>query len=415
MDINNLLKGVDCKCGKFHSCDIKKVYIEKDATKRLEELCKDFKKALFVADENTFATCGEDAIKDAKIPSDKVIFSGKTLLIPNEQAIAEVEKHLEGVDIIIGIGSGVIQDLCKCVAFYAKIPYIIVATAPSMDGYASTGAAMIMQGMKITVSAKVPYAIIADTKVLANSPIEMIKAGYGDIIGKYSALNDWKLSNLINGEYICDFICDLTYDCIDKVRALAKGLLTQDEESVKALMEALVLVGIAMAFAGCSRPASGSEHHFSHYFEIVGILDGTEYFPHGIDVAYSTILTCELREKIINSKPKKYVFDREKWENGIRRVYKSSADGIIALQDKLGWYEVNDYDNIVAKWDDIVKLLKEVPSAKEIKDILMEVELDDKAFYELYSQEKIADGVLYAKDLKDRYTVLWLYYKYFAD
>ena len=88
---------------------------------------------------------------------------------------------------------------------------------------------------------------------------------------------------------------------------------------------------------------------------------------------------------------------------------------IIALQDKLGWYEVDDYDNIVSKWDKIVELLKEVPTAEEIKDILMDVELDSKAFYELYSQEKIADGVLYAKDLKDRYTVLWLYYKYFAD
>ena len=253
MDINNLLKGVDCKCGKFHTCDIKKVYIESDATKRLEELCKDYKKALFVADENTFATCGDKAVINAKIPSEKVIFSGKTLLIPNEEAVAEVQKHLDGVDIIIGIGSGVIQDLCKYVSFFNKMPYIIVATAPSMDGYASTGAAMIMQGMKISYNAHVPYAILADTKVLANSPIEMIKAGYGDIIGKYSALNDWKLSNLINGEYICDFICDLTYDCIDKVRALAKGLLTQNEEAVKALMEALVLVGIAMAFAGCSR------------------------------------------------------------------------------------------------------------------------------------------------------------------
>lgn len=415
MDINELLQGVDCKCGKKHTCAIKKVYIESDATKRLEELCKGYKKALFVAGENTFAACGENAVKNAKIPSERVIFSGKTLLIPNEDAVAEVEKHLDGIDIIIGIGSGVIQDLCKYVSFYNKMQYIIVATAPSMDGYASTGAAMIMQGMKISYTTHVPYAILADTKVLANSPIEMIKAGYGDIIGKYSALNDWKLSNLLNGEYICDFIYDLTYDCILKVRSLAKGLLTQDEESVKALMESLVLVGIAMAFAGNSRPASGSEHHLSHYFEIVGILDGTEYFPHGIDVAYSTIETCKLREKIINSKPKKYSFDREKWESEIKRVYKTSADGVIALQNKLGWYEINDYDNVVSKWDKVVELLKEVPSHEEIKAILKEVELDDKEFYSLYSKEKIADSYLYAKDLKDRYSVLWLYYKYFQD
>ena len=412
MDINNLLKGVDCKCGKKHTCDIKKVYIESDAPKRLEELCKDFNKALIVADENTYATCGDKVVENAKIPSKKVIFTGRTLLIPNEDAVAEVEKHLSGCDLIIGIGSGVIQDLCKYVAFTNKLPYMVVATAPSMDGYASTGAAMIMQGMKITYPAKIPYAIIADTKVLANSPIEMIKAGYGDIIGKYSALNDWKLSHLLTGEYICDFIYDLTYDCILKVRSLAKGLVAGDEEAVKALMEALVLVGIAMSFAGSSRPASGSEHHYSHYFEIVGILDGAEYFPHGIDVAYSTIETCKIRERVINSKPKKFNFDRAKWEAEIKRVYKSSADGVIALQNKLGWYEKDDFDNVVSKWDKVVEILKEVPSHEEIRDILLEVGLDDSEFYKLYGQAKIDDASLYAKDLKDRYSVLWLYYKY---
>ena len=90
---------------------------------------------------------------------------------------------------------------------FSKIPYIIVATAPSMDGYASDGAAMILGGMKETVKAGLPKAIIADTNVLKNAPMDMIKAGYGDIIGKYSALNDWKFANIVYGEFFCNYIC----------------------------------------------------------------------------------------------------------------------------------------------------------------------------------------------------------------
>ena len=130
MDINELLEGIECSCGKKHSCDIKFVYIENNATVRLADICKIFSNVLIVADENTFAAAGNktlSALADKNVKN--VIFSGKEILIPDERAIATVEAELNGVDIIIGIGSGVIQDLCKYVSHFNKIPYIIVATA----------------------------------------------------------------------------------------------------------------------------------------------------------------------------------------------------------------------------------------------------------------------------------------------
>ena len=204
MDINSILNGVSCKCGKRHHCDIEYVYIESGATFRLGKLCEQNKNILIVADENTYSAAGEkteSALGGKNVC--KVIFSGRTILIPNEDAIKKVRESLRGIDLILGIGSGVIQDLCKYVSFFAKIPYIIVATAPSMDGYASNGAAMILNGMKETVAAGLPKAIIADTDILKDAPLEMIKAGYGDIVGKYSALCDWSLSSIVNDEYFC--------------------------------------------------------------------------------------------------------------------------------------------------------------------------------------------------------------------
>ena len=211
MDINNLLKGIECDCGKYHTCDIDYVYIERGAINRLSEICNNYNNILIVADENTFAAAGDKTILAIEGKSiEKVIFSGKEILVPNESAIKTVTEKLDDAEIIVGIGSGVIQDLCKYVSFFHNTPYVIVATAPSMDGYASNGAAMITDGMKVTYSAGLPIAIIGDVDVLKNAPIDMIKAGYGDVIGKFSALNDWKLSHLINNEYFCDYIYNLT-------------------------------------------------------------------------------------------------------------------------------------------------------------------------------------------------------------
>lgn len=417
MDINDILNGVECSCGKSHKCDIEYIFIEKNAIERLSVLCKSYSNILIVADENTYRAAGE---KTTSVLCDKnlkkVIFDGTAILIPDETAIETVSAELDGVDIIIGVGSGVIQDLCKYVSFFAKIPYIIVATAPSMDGYASDGAAMILGGMKETVKTGLPKAIIADVSVLKDAPMDMIKAGYGDIIGKYSALNDWKLSTAVNDEYFCEYIYDTTYKMIENTLSTAKGLLKRDEQSIKALAEALMIVGIMMSFATSSRPASGSEHHLSHFFEIVGIINDEPYFAHGIDVAYSTVVTAKIREDIIDKKFPNSLYRQsdEEYVSEIKRVYKTVADGCIALQKKIGNYTAGRLEKYIQKESEIRSILSDMPSAKEIKDMLSLAEIDVADFEKMYGHDKIADAIRYAKDLKDRYTVLWLYYDLFG-
>lgn len=417
MNINELLKGVQCSCGKHHTCDIDKVYIEHNAAAHFTELCTGYNKILLVADENTYAAAGEktaDALAGKEIS--KVIFDGNHILIPDEKAIEAVESRLADSELIIGIGSGVIQDLCKYVSKDKNIPYMICATAPSMDGYASSGAAMILKGMKVTVPAGVPKAIVADTEVLKNAPKDMIKAGYGDIIGKFSALNDWKLSSTVNGEYFCGYIYDMTYDMVHKTLDLANGIAHGDEESIGTLMEALIIVGILMSFAGSSRPASGSEHHLSHFFEITGILNNADYFPHGIDVAYSTVITARIRENILKQKfpDKLYVQSPDEYAVNMKSVYKSIASECIKLQYKIGNYKTGKLNIYHEKESEIRNILAEMPSADEIIKMLEIVDFNINEFYDIYGIEKIKTAVKYAKDLKDRYTVLWLNYDLFG-
>lgn len=417
MNFEELTKGIEaCECRKEHQCPIEHIIVGSGVLSKLSEICEKYHNILLVADQNTSRVCGQEVkeILQEKISSEMIFQTGDHPLIPNEEAIAEIEaKMAKDTDLILGIGSGVINDLCKYVSYQHTLPQYIVATAPSMDGYASVGSALILKGMKVTVNCLPPKAILADTRILKDAPFEMIRSGYGDIIGKYSCLNDWKLSVVIRGEYFCQKVYDLVYHTVETVRSLAQDIKKRDEKAVGALMEALVTVGIAMSYVGNSRPASGSEHHFSHYFEITGILNETPYFTHGIDVFYSTVLTCAIREKIAKGMPVRREFDRAEWEKNIKRIYRTSAKEVLALQDRLGWYESDDSAQVYGHWDEIRRLLQEVPTETEILEMLREIGLDYESFLQLYGEETIQDGVLYAKDLKDRYSVLWLYYQYF--
>ncbi len=418
MDINAMLSGVRCACGEYHECAIKAVYIEEGAISRLTSLCAPYARILLVADENTYAAAGEktEAAIGERIKT-RVIF-GKEILIPDERAIAAVEEKRGDADLIVGIGSGVIQDLCKYVSKTSSVPYMVVATAPSMDGYASTGAAMILGGMKETVSAGLPRAIVADIEVLKNAPMEMLKAGFGDIIGKYSALCDWKLSEAVNGEKLCPYIYDTTYEMIERVKSMADGIVSRNGESVAALFEALTVVGIMMSFAGNSRPASGSEHHLSHFFEISGIVKGKPYLSHGIDVAYSTVITARIRERLVCTPFPARLFreDAEQTAKKLAAAYgEEVANGCIALQKKVGAYARDLTPVYLEKEKQIKAILSESPSGAEIEKILAAVNLQTKDFFDFYGAKRITEAVRYAKDLKDRYTVLWLYYDLFGE
>ena len=417
MNFEELLKGRDCSCGMKHTCAIKHVVIGRDANKQLGSLLGGYKKILLAADTNTYAACGEEIRNQIgdRLES-MLIYKRDGLLIPNEEAVEELDALVTGeTDLIVGVGSGVIQDICKYVSFNRKLPYDIVATAPSMDGYASVGAAMIMGGMKVTYSAHVPEAIIGDIEVLRNAPMEMIKSGYGDILGKYSCLNDWKLSRVVRGEYFCPYVYDLTMDMLVKTKDLGERLLARDAQAIETLMEAIVGVGVAMALVGNSRPASGSEHHLSHFFEIVGILRGEDYFMHGTDVVYSSIYTQRIREKLLAlGAPAVKALDHAAREKETRRIYGQIAESVLALQKKTGWYDEDRSGVYAEKWDEICAVLREAPSEQEMLGYLSSIGLDIAEFDALYGSAKIADALAFGKDLKDRFTVLWLYYDMIA-
>ena len=76
----------------------------------------------------------------------------------------------------------------------------------------------------------------------------------------------------------------------------------------------------------------------------------------------------------------------------------------------MGWYNEDRYPVYLKKWDEIRAVLSEAPSTETMLGYLNSIGLDIAKFDELYGKKKIDNALKFAKDLKDRYTVLWLYY-----
>ncbi len=402
----------DCSCGKSHYCAVEQVYKGVGATKALHDLVAKFKNALIIADENTlkaFKTAG------GNINTDKcttVVFSGDVVLIPNEKAISVAEKAISvRTDALIGIGGGTINDLCKYIAKTHGLYYIYVATAPSMDGFASDGAALILDGMKVTLKTAPPKIIICDTLILRNAPLELIRAGIGDVLGKFSCLNDWLLAKQIKGEYFCKEIYDRVYECATQVACNIQRILNREETAVALLADALLNVGVEMSYAGSSRPASGSEHHMAHFFELYSIEQGRAHQPHGVDVGCASYFTAMIRDAVAatNMHPR-FDFDAQAHFGNVKKLLPRAAEEIVKLQEKVSLHgnRAGNYDA-----EGIKSVLRLSPTAAEMQKMLDAAGLSPQKLLDFYGKETVVNAMKYGKELKDRFTVLWLY-EYFG-
>ena len=201
-------------------------------------------------------------------------------------------------DFIIGVGSGTINDISKLVAKIAGLKYMIVGTAPSMDGFASSTSSMIRNKVKVSLPSACPVAIVADIDIICNAPKKLLQAGFGDLLAKYISICEWRISHLITGEYYCEEVANLVRRSLKKSVESVDGLLKREPDVIVNIMEGLILAGIAMSYAGLSRPASGIEHYFSHIWDMRALNGKNKAELHGIQVAIGTVLSLQIYDMI---------------------------------------------------------------------------------------------------------------------
>lgn len=287
-------------CKREHAVDIREIIVESGAVCKVADIAAGFKhgKIFLAADNNTYAVCGkkvESLLKKDGHNLKSFVFNTPHQLVPGEQTLGRLLIEIEkGTALIVAVGSGVINDMCRYLSYKTDIPYIIVGTAPSMDGYASSVTPTIVDGIKATLGGVYPYAIIGDLDILKEAPMEMIHAGFGDILGKLVALTDWDLSRKLNGEKYCDTCAAIVRNALEKCIENVEGIKNREETAIKHLMEALILAGITMGMFGSSRPASGAEHHYAHYWDEDAISRGEEHPLHGNSVGVGTVIASEV-------------------------------------------------------------------------------------------------------------------------
>lgn len=326
-----------CACGHTHSVPIQSIATGKHALKGLKDMLLAFhgKKVYLVGDENTMAL-GRDAVlaylNNTGCDVTEYVFpceAGKHLVTDERLIGGMLLRMAPQTELVIAIGSGTMNDTARVVSARCNIPYIIVATAPSMDGYASSTSAVVMDRGKKSVMLTVPYGIVGDTDLIKTAPDHMLAAGAGDILGKYAALRDWKLAQRETGEYYCPYIAELVLSTADRMASSLPRLYDRGEEMLHGMMDSLVMAGIAICMYGTSRPAAGAEHQIAHSWEVAAIQAGTNTYLHGNYVGLGALVACRLYE--LASKE----FDLPGGENAVSSVqmegYLSHLKGFSSL------------------------------------------------------------------------------------
>ncbi len=430
MSLDEILKdgGWDCEsCGRHHSAGLTYLKIERGAVRYLPEALErcGAHKPFIVCDHNTKKAAWEQVkavLEAAKIPYVLYEFPYEELE-PDEYAVGSLVMNFDPTcDVALAIGSGVINDCCKVLAHAAKLPSMVVGTAPSMDGYASNSSSMIVNRIKVTLYNACPQAIIADTDIIAQAPERMLWAGLGDMLAKYVSLCEWRISNLVTGEYYCENIAGLMRESLRQIVEAAPRLMERDPDVIAAVVKGLILSGVAMAFAQISRPASGLEHYFSHLWEMMALDRGTPYERHGIQVGVGTYLTLRIYDKLRLLQPDRETaeqfiraFDEETWRENTRRVFGKAAEAVIAQAEREQKNSAPKHavrlEKTIENWPAILQIIgEELPLTADIEALMKTVGMPMLPADIGVDDQDTIDALHGSRDIRDKYlssTMLW--------
>ncbi|MFA9560072.1 sn-glycerol-1-phosphate dehydrogenase [Evansella sp. AB-rgal1] len=305
--MENLLSNIssqakNCGCGNKHfEISIEKIVVNnnalQDSVRYLKE--KSFTNIVMVVDDITYEAAGRtlsNLLNETNIHTEICFIEPDELndVVANEESIVQLLLDVpESAQVLLAVGAGTIHDITRIVSYKMRLPFISVPTAPSVDGFNSMGAPLVIKGVKSTYQTQAPIAVFADLPILMKAPKMMIAAGFGDMLGKSTSLADWRFSHLIGGEPFCPLVYSITKDalvsCVDNHEKISSGT----EEGVTALTKSLIQSGLAMLVMGQSHPASGAEHHLSHFWEMDFIRNNKPQVLHGAKVSISCYLIAD--------------------------------------------------------------------------------------------------------------------------
>lgn len=418
-----------CSCGKSHKVNTQQVILAPGAIDKLPAAIDERRlprNVWLLADVNTYPAAGQ---RVCEVLREKNIAVETTILEPNETGyICADDDYLtrarngiwDGAELFIGVGAGVINDLARLLVAERKVPYIVVATAASMNGYGSPISAVIENGVKVTKISAATDLIIADLDVLADAPVHLSQSGFGDLLAKNSSNADWYISGRVIGAYYCDRPVEMVRRAGERCLQVASKISDRDPQAIRVLTEGLIAGGFAMDAAGVTAPASGGEHLISHYMDMVAHLENYQPPLHGQQVALGTLIAAALYEKIRQVRIEKIDVDGlvnaypdwPKRQQQLRAEHGELAE-IIMPEAKAQQMTADQYRKRLAtigkNWQTIWHDLEgKIMSTEQIRNAYLAAGTPTRARDLDIPGELIVKAYRLARDIRSRYTILHL-------
>jgi glycerol-1-phosphate dehydrogenase [NAD(P)+] len=282
------------------------------------------------------------------------VLEGAAGVHADEGTVAAAAAAATGACVIVTVGSGTVADIGKAVAARLRDPaHVIVQTALSVNGYADDQSVLLIDGVKRTTPTRWPDALIADTQVLAEAPLQLNLAGVGDLLAMFTAPADWRIASLLgmDDRYAADVVAMVRQRGPALLRA-APLLQAADAGAIEITAEILTLSGVGMGVAGTTAPASGAEHTVSHLLEMAAASQGRPSAYHGAQVGAASVLAAlvwrHVRQRVRAGARVMRCPSEDEMRPAVLRAF-SSLDPSGAMADEC-W---RDYQRKLARWREL--------------------------------------------------------------
>ncbi len=404
-----------CECGRTHVAPVNAMVYHEGALEELPGLFDRHapgRNPVLLADMRTWAVCGKAAarvMEKAGRPTGLVMLpdpaSGEPVC--DDLTKAWLESQVPGTTTaLLAVGSGVVNDLAKWVAADRDIPYMVVATAASMNGYSSANIAPAIRGVKRVLEGRAPFAVAALPSVLAAAPGALTSAGLGDVIAKPVSMTDWKINQFLFGEYFCPLCARLIRDLEPGYMNHPEGVLKREPAAMEALFMALLYSGLSMTLAGTSFPASGGEHMMSHVLDMKAMAGGRRHDYHGRQVGVGTLVAGALYERLLALEEPRFQVRVEPTDTGYWGALASVVDEEHAVKRERAAQAVERLKQPGA-WAAVRAIIAEnAVSTTRIKDCLKRAGAAHRLADIGCSRDDFINAILRSHQIRARYTVL---------
>jgi glycerol-1-phosphate dehydrogenase [NAD(P)+] len=327
----------------------------------------------------------------------------------DEETVAKLVEATQDAEALVAVGSGTINDICKYASTRAGKPYVAFATAPSMNGYVSTSAAITVHGHKKSLPAQAPLAVFLDLAVMAAAPPRMIRSGLGDSLCRSTAQADWLLAHRLLGQPYRTMPFVLLADDEDALFSQSDALMRGDLGAMERLVRTLILSGFGTAICGSSHAASQGEHLISHYADMLGNPGWPAAF-HGEQVGVATLTVARLQERILGEGKLRVAPDTSE-RTTLLDVFGEDLGGECWNDfkkkrfDRRKAAEVNEI--LAERWDSIrAEIAAVTRPAAELEAVLERAGAPRTAAELGWPREFYAQAVANARLIRNRYTFL---------